>query len=323
MTKNVYSGASEFDQLRRKYLKALATHTGRPVIAYTSAWTSHPNGGGPNASLTPEDLQGFMEVVHGIPGDQLDLILHSPGGSAEATEAVVMYLRQKFKNIRAIIPQAAMSAATMLACACDEIILGNHSAIGPIDPQMITVVDGQIVQAPAAAIREQFAQAQKEIKADPSLLPSWIPMLRQYGPALLAQCRYAEALSKELVREWLTKWMFAGDADVATKASTIAENLASHANFNSHGRFIGRDKAKSLGFGSKIVELEQDQKFQDLVLSVFHAATITHTSTPTIKIIENSLGRAYVKSEQVIFNIQQAQGQPKPPTQPPPSPAQT
>ena len=29
-----------------------------------------------------------------------------------------------------------MSAATMIACACDEIIMGKHSALGPIDPQI-------------------------------------------------------------------------------------------------------------------------------------------------------------------------------------------
>ncbi len=35
-----------------------------------------------------------MEVSHGLEGDGLDLILHSPGGSPEAAEAIVSYLRQ-------------------------------------------------------------------------------------------------------------------------------------------------------------------------------------------------------------------------------------
>jgi hypothetical protein len=41
--------------------------------------------------------------------DNLDLLLHTRGGSAEATNAIVTYLRQKFNHIRVIIPQAAMS----------------------------------------------------------------------------------------------------------------------------------------------------------------------------------------------------------------------
>lgn len=56
-----------------------------------------------------------MEAVYGLRNEKLDLIVHSGGGSAEATDAIVSYLRQKFKHIRIIIPQAAMSAGTMLA----------------------------------------------------------------------------------------------------------------------------------------------------------------------------------------------------------------
>jgi len=75
-----------------------------------------------------------MEVMLELTGNTIDLILHSSGGSAEATEAIVKYLRSKFEHIRVIIPYGAMSAATMLACAADEIIMGKHSFIGPIDP---------------------------------------------------------------------------------------------------------------------------------------------------------------------------------------------
>ena len=74
--------------------------------------------------------------LHGLTGKELDLILHSPGGSLEAAEQIVTYLRSKYDNIRAIVPQNAMSAATMIACACDEIMMGKHSALGPIDPQI-------------------------------------------------------------------------------------------------------------------------------------------------------------------------------------------
>ena len=55
-----------------------------------------------------------MEVSQGLEGDGLDLILHSPGGSPEAAEAIVSYLRSRFSHIRVIVPQLAMSAATMI-----------------------------------------------------------------------------------------------------------------------------------------------------------------------------------------------------------------
>jgi len=89
--------------------------------------------------MVEEDTYGFMEVFHGLKGEGLDLILHMPGGATEATEGLVSYMRSKFKDVRVIVPHAAMSAATMLACSSDKIIMAKHSFIGPIDPQLIAM----------------------------------------------------------------------------------------------------------------------------------------------------------------------------------------
>lgn len=86
----------------------------------------------------------------------MTLILHTGGGSAEATDAIVSYLRQKFKDIRILIPQAAMSAGTMLACSGNVIVMGKQSSIGPIDPQFILQTSVGIQSIPAHAILEQF-----------------------------------------------------------------------------------------------------------------------------------------------------------------------
>src|SRR5208337_1766644 len=112
-------------------------HTGRAVILYASKWTQEPNIPPQLLSIVDEDLQGLMEVIHDVSETDLDLILHSPGGSLEAAEAFVLYLRSKFSHIRVIVPQLAMSAATMIACAGDAIVLGKHSFLGPIDPQLM------------------------------------------------------------------------------------------------------------------------------------------------------------------------------------------
>lgn len=113
----------QYDLVRRKYLAQLYQHTKREIILYATKWTQHDVNVSPDAiSIVDEDLQGIMEVIHGLKGPGLDLILHSPGGSLEAAEAIVHYLRSKFRNIRVVVPQMAMSAATMLACAADEIV---------------------------------------------------------------------------------------------------------------------------------------------------------------------------------------------------------
>ena len=113
-----------------------------------------------------------MEVCHGMERDQLDLILHSPGGSAEAAESIISYLRQHFSTMRVFVLQFAMSAATMTACAADQIVLGKHSFLGPTDPQVMLQTDLGARAVPAQAILDQFDRAQREC-VDPAKLSAW------------------------------------------------------------------------------------------------------------------------------------------------------
>jgi hypothetical protein len=289
-------GRIPFDEVRRKYLVLLHDKTKRNTIFYATAWTQTGKViTSPQAlSITDEDVQGLMEVVHGLKGDSLDLILHSPGGSAEATESIVSYLRKKFSDIRVIVPHAAMSAATMLACASNRILMGKQSSLGPIDPQMLLQTQVGMQMVPAQSILDQFELAKKQVR-DPKLLAAWLPILGQYGPALLIQCQNALKLSTQLVSDWLSAYMFGGNKR-STKPKEIAAYLSNHKNFQTHGRHIDRDCAKKIGL--IIDDLEDDQDLQDLVLSVFHAMTHTLSATGAVKIIENHLGKAFIKTQQ-------------------------
>ncbi|WP_225782683.1 ATP-dependent Clp protease proteolytic subunit [Xenophilus sp. Marseille-Q4582] len=289
------------DRVRRGYLVAARQKTGRAVILYATKWTLPDQGTPPQMlSIGSGDLQGFMEVMHGVKEDKLDLILHSPGGGIDAAAAIVDYLRKKFTHIRAIVPSAAMSAAGMIACACDEIVMGKHSFLGPSDPQFnLPTPLGGYRQVAAQSIIEQFERARRECLADQRNLAVWAPILSQYGPDLLVQADRASKLSRELVQQWLSRYMFKGDADADTKAATAATWLSSHENFNSHGRHINRDELRAKGL--KIVDLEADEEEQDIFLSVFHATTHTMTDTGAVKIIENHLGRAFINQMQSML----------------------
>ncbi len=282
-------GAPAYDAVRRKYLAELYAHTGRNVILYATGWLQKQAEDPRLVTINDEDIQGIMTVIHGLSGKALDLILHSPGGSVEATEALVKYLRSKFTEIRVIVPQLAMSAATMLACAADAIVMGKHSSLGPIDPQITLPTPLGQRMVPAQAVLDQFDRAQRECQ-DPAKLGSWMLMLGQYGPDLLVQCEHAIDLSKCLVEEWLATYMFRADP---AKASEIAGWLSNHGNFKSHGRHIDRAEAENRGL--RIERLEGDQDLQDLVLSAYHATSHTFSGTPAVKIIENQRGKAFIK----------------------------
>jgi Serine dehydrogenase proteinase len=300
------SGGPDFDRIRRKYLIRLHELTGRPVFLY---WTNWMSGQAPSSAtmITLEDMQGFMEVSRDVPGPNLDIVLHSPGGIPEATASVVRYLRQKFSDIRVFVPLAAMSAATMLALASDRIVMGKHSQLGPIDPQL----QAGTWAAPARGILEQFERAKQECKADPAALAAWAPILQQYGPALLEQCRMAEDLAKRLVTEWLTAYMFKGDN---AKAELVAEFFASYELHQSHSMGIPRGMARDQGV--VIEDLEDSQELQDAVLSVHHAAMLT----PAVKLIENHLSRTYAKVQagaQIMLPMPLMPMSPTPPSMPP------
>jgi len=118
-------------------------------------------------------------------------------------------------------------------------------------------------------------------------------MLSQYGPDLLVQCETAIDMSRELVEAWLENYMFRSESDGADKAKRISTWLANHKSFKSHGRHVPRSDLENQGL--TIQRLEEDQEFQDLSLSIFHATTHTFAGTEALKIVENHTGRAFIK----------------------------
>lgn len=283
------------DQTRRKYLRDLSNYMKLPIILYATRWMDIPIYESIDTIITWADKQAFMEVIHGINEKELALILHSPGGQIEATQAIVEYLRSKFDKIIAIVPDAAMSAATLLAFSSDTIIMGRHSNLGPIDPQFIIQMPlGGFISISAQSLIEEFERAKQEVKTDQQNLLVWAPKIQQYPPGILEEARNAISLTKELGKEWLVKYMLKGENDAKERAENIVEYLSNHKELKSHATPITREKLKKLGL--KIIDLENDQRLQDLILSVYHATRITFQQTPVHKIVENSNGRSFIRT---------------------------
>ena len=296
------------DILRRKYMKALADRTGRAVIVYETAFLEARSHDPAVISVHLSDVAGFMEAVSNVTEHELDLFIHSPGGSAEAAESIVEYLRTKFDHIRVIVPVAAMSAATMMALAADEIVMGAHSQLGPIDPQFTVNTPEGPRSAPGQAIIDQFELAKKECQ-DPKNLPAWLPILRYYGPGLIAQCDHQRELAESYVAGWLERFMFKDDEAAGHLAQAVAAWFADFKTFKSHGRRVSREAARAQGV--KVVDLELDQELQDAILSVHHAFQHTFAATQAGKIIENHHGRAWMKITQTLQLVANPVVQPK------------
>lgn len=282
------------DKIRRKYLAKVSEISGRNTIAYYSGFLQKP--GIEQTAINDNDKNGLMAAIHGMKRDKgLDLILHTPGGDIAATESIVDYLKQLFgNNVRAIVPQLAMSAGTMLACSCKSIIMGKESNLGPIDPQFRGVS--------AYGIVEEFSRAREDIAKSQNAIPVWHPILQQYRPTFIGECEKAIEWSKDMVEHWLAENMLSEEKDPDSASKKIVEYLSSHQDRKTHSRHIGVDECQRIGL--KIERLEDFSKeldFQDAVLSVHHAYMLTFSNSPAVKIVENQSGVAMINNVQ--FNV--------------------
>ena len=273
------------DTVRRKYLAALSSKTGRTTIVYYSGWLSG-QAVTPLSIINDDDKVGFMQAVHKVDHNVgLDLILHTPGGSVTAAESIVDYLLKVFKgDIRVVVPQIAMSAGTMIACASREILMGKQSNLGPIDPQ----VNG----LPAYGVLDEFDRAVKE-STDVGASRMWQTIISKYHPTFLNSCEHAIKLSKEIVKRWLEQSMFKDDPKAKSKSNKVVRALSSREENKEHGRHIHAERCRDIGLN--VTCLEDDQELQDLVLTVHHACCHTMVRANVLKLIENHNGAAYLR----------------------------
>ena len=281
----IKASGSTHDVIRRKYLENLHQVTGRNVIIYYSGWLQKQ--GLPGTEINDADKNGFMNAIHNLDRAKgLDIVLHTPGGETAATESLVDYLRSMFgTDVRAIVPQLALSGGTMIACACKEIVMGKQSSLGPIDPQFRGL--------PAHGVVEEFRRAHEEIRTDPSKAAVWQPIIAKYQPTLIGECEKSIEWSNEMVKEWLLTGMLEGREDAEEVADNIIAELGDHALTKSHARHLSFSRCSQIGLNA--VALEDNPDLQDAVLSVHHACIHTLSATGAYKIIENHRGVAFAQ----------------------------
>ncbi len=251
--------SQKLDLVRRGYLAELQKKTGRNAIAYYSGFLSKP--GVAQSEINDEDKNGFMMAVHMLDRAKgLDLILHTPGGSIAATQSIVDYLHQLFQHpdggpdVRVIVPQIAMSAGTMIACASRQILMTKHANLGPIDPHLRGV--------PAYGVIKEFQRACAEVKKEPSSAAVWQAIIGQYRPTFLSQCDNAIKWSNAFVETHLTETMFRGEPGAKKRAKSIVKRLTDYTGNKTHERHIHFQDCDDMGLKVKLIE--DDPELQDL-----------------------------------------------------------
>ena len=265
---------------------------GENVIYYGSGFLQKP---GEPTSIVYEDMNGIMNAVHGLDyGKGLFFIIHTPGGSPDAAASIAEYLQFKFPHITAVVPYLAMSAGTMLSLACDRIIMGKHSQLGPIDPQMTL---GNTRHS-ARAIKDTFERAAEDIMENANYGHLWAPILPPMGPSLISEAKESLKYGKHLVAKWLQARMFKGEEDAKDTAGRVAEYLNAESRKDgeeiyAHGQRI--DISALQAQGVKVDALEDRQDLQEEVLTAYHLMTLIFEWSRIYKLTMNQNGACRYK----------------------------
>ncbi|SRR6266849_2807474 len=299
---------------RLEVYRRIEALTGRPLVIYAADWLTPHKQQSQNfsayVSLDYNDVLPFKELISPLEGPTLDVLIHSPGGLGEAAERLVRLLRGRFRDVRFIVPHSSMSAATMLCFSGNVIAMGEASALGPIDPQVGGV--------PARAIKKGFDRVKKAVGKTPGALGPYLPMLQKYDLHVFEICDNAEKLSKQLARQWLKEYMFAGDRSGLRRVNDIVHYFATHDKHLSHVRGVGVDQCIKRGL--KIHDLREDREFGDMIWGLWQRIEFFFGSLPAAKLFENSRGVSFVRifPQQMAFQL----GSPVPFMVPQPVPQQ-
>jgi ClpP class serine protease len=84
-----------------------------------------------------DDAESVLRAIRDTPsGRPIEIVLHTPGGMVIAAQQIASALADHDAQVTAVVPHYAMSGGTLIALACDEIVIDAHASLGPVDPQL-------------------------------------------------------------------------------------------------------------------------------------------------------------------------------------------
>jgi hypothetical protein len=192
----------------------------------------------------------------------LAVFLHSLGGDIHTAYKLVK-LFHKCCEYKAIIPEYAKSAATLVAIGADKILMSPIAELGPLDP--IIMVDGEPV--PAFAIRDAPKVLEREIESCKdsevrALKAEHIlgPIAVKINPYLLSSVSDLPSLAKDYGKKILLARRY---------KEAVAERVMSRLTelgHPSHGYVVDLEEAINLGLNAEEMDKEIEDLFSLLLL---------------------------------------------------------
>ncbi len=277
----------EYNKLRNTYLLVYAGAISKQI---------------PAVSLSMDDYYTIYDLLRSTTSKKCDVYLETPGGSGEAAEEVVRFLRTKFGEVDFVISGEAKSAGTLMALSGNNILMTDSGSLGPIDAQVKIGRSGQSAYDYMEWIKDKRKEAQKVGK----LNPFDATMVAQISPGELNGVDNALNFAKDLVIEWLPKYKFKDWNETETRkikltdtlkkrrARQIVNQLIDHNKWRSHGRSIKKSDLE--GIGLKIIRVDSDVKLTEVVYRIQTVIKLLFSTTNTFKIMAT-------EEEKIFANI--------------------
>lgn len=218
-----------------------------------------------------------LRVGRKKPRDRFVLLLNTPGGSAEMVEKMVEIIRFHYAEVFFVVPDAAMSAGTILCMSGDKIFMDYSSSLGPIDPQVFNGKEWD----PALGYLDKVEQLLEKAR-NGTLTNAELLVLQSLDLAQLSRYEQARDLTITLLKNWLVTYKFKDwnihQTTVATlgqsvtpdekkaRAAEIARLLGDNKLWHSHGRMIG-PKTLERELRLKIDDYSADPHLRKLIRS--------------------------------------------------------
>lgn len=197
----------------------------------------------------------LLDQLTAVPSEAtaIDLLVVSMGGDPTVAWRAMSLLRERFESVVVLLPQAAYSAATLLALGADEIVMHPHANLGPVDPQ-ITIKKGQGSEERIQFGYQDLAGFLQFIKEEVGLTDHkhlkslFLQFCREVGTIPTGVAARSSQLSKSMGRQLLKLHM--DEASDDAKVEGIVEQL--NTKYFHHGYPVSRTEAKQIGL--KIAE---------------------------------------------------------------------
>jgi ClpP class serine protease len=224
---------------RQDLIKAIEAETGRQLVCYV---------GGIDTEISRDDILFFSDVLHNLKSNEdLDLLLHTPGGDMDAAEKLIEMVRKVVGNavLRVVIPDFAKSSGTLMALGADYIVMSDSSELGPIDPQIVMQdSNGLNVVTPVQSYLDAYESHANAVNINSSDIAAQL-MLQKFDPARLQRFRAVKDRARVIAEKQLKYGMFGKDR--TGNYTKIADTLLDTRRYLSHAQVIGPDEAMDIG----------------------------------------------------------------------------